>query len=449
MDMAVTSIVFLGGAIALGFWRKMNVGIISMGCAFLLGRLLLMPDKQILSGFDASLFVTLMGVTFLFSVLNENGTIKLLSSHIVQLIGSKAWLLPVTIFVVGYVLTAIGPGAIPMLAIMPAFAIPVARARGFNPLMLALIADFGVFAGRMSPITPEGILVRELINMAGVTAPLDTALIINQTLTGIVCAIVAFVYYKGYKVTANPSLATDGTEVSSSDASEITTHKCRLLPAFSKMQWFSFLALVAVVLLVVVFKCNVGLVSFVAAAVLLAFGAGDEAKAIKGVPWGVLIMVCGVGMLMKLVVVTGGIKLISSVLSLLMNEYTASMVMGLTGGIMSWFSSGLGVVFSTLIPVVGEVANMVGGSVSPVELASLVVIGGTFTGVSPFSTTGALILATIMAEKQSAAVAAEANKVTTSTAKNNHVFLSLLVWSVITLVILALLAICGVYRLFV
>ncbi len=305
MDMAVTSIVFLGGAIALGFWRKMNVGIISMGCAFLLGRLLLMPDKQILSGFDASLFVTLMGVTFLFSVLNENGTIKLLSSHIVQLIGSKAWLLPVTIFVVGYVLTAIGPGAIPMLAIMPAFAIPVARARGFNPLMLALIADFGVFAGRMSPITPEGILVRELINMAGVTAPLDTALIINQTLTGIVC------------------------------------------------------------------------------------------------------------------------------------------------GIMSWFSSGLGVVFPTLIPVVGEVANMVGGSVSPVELASLVVIGGTFTGVSPFSTTGALILATIMAEKQSAAVAAEANKVTTSTAKNNHVFLSLLVWSVITLVILALLAICGVYRLFV
>ena len=66
---------------------------------------------------------------------------------------------------------------------------------------------------------------------------------------------------------------------------------------------------------------------------------------------------------------------------------------------MSWFSSGLGVVFPTLIPTVAGVAQAVGGGVNPIELCSMVVVGGTVTGVSPFSTTGALIVATAMAEE--------------------------------------------------
>ena len=50
-------------------------------------------------------------------------------------------------------------------------------------------------------------------------------------------------------------------------------------------------------ILVVLFKFNIGLVSFAVAAVLLMFHCASESKSFKGVPWGVLIMVSGVSTL--------------------------------------------------------------------------------------------------------------------------------------------------------
>lgn len=424
MNMAMLSIIFLAGAITLGFFRKVNVGLISIAGAFILGHILGLGDKKIVAGFNAGLFVTLMGVTFLFSILTSNGTIERVAKRMVMLAGRRNWLIPVVMFLVGYVMTAIGPGAIPMLAIMPAFAIPVAVARGFNPIMMALIADFGVFSGRMSPITPEGILVYELLGQAGIVQDVTGALIFNQTITGIVCALLAYGYYRGYKVK-------NLTEGSGERVEDLKLNRGQMI---------SLLGLIITVVMVVAFKFNVGLVAFTVGTVLLCLRLADEGKSIKGIPWGVLIMVSGVGTLMTLVINAKGIELMSNFLALFMNSWTASAVMGVTGGVMSWFSSGLGVVFPTLIPTVSSIAQMVGGHVNPVELASLVVIGGTFTGVSPFSTTGGLILATVMTEEGGSNGGGD--KI-----KQNKVFIELLIWSVITLVVLTGLALTQVYSL--
>lgn len=102
---------------------------------------------------------------------------------------------------------------------------------------------------------------------------------------------------------------------------------------------------------------------------------------------------------MSIVIKTGGIKLLTLALSSLMTPFTGSAIMGATAGIMSLFSSGLGVVFPTLLPTVSSVAETVGG-LNPIELGSLVVIGGTITGLSPVSTTGGMIMALLMADEQ-------------------------------------------------
>lgn len=421
MSMAVITIICLIVAIAIGFFRQLNVGILSIMGAFIVGHMMGLNDKQIIGGFNGNLFVTLMGVTFLFSILNSNGTIQLLATRSVSLVGSHNWLIPIVIFLTGYIMTGLGPGAIPMLAIMPAFAIPVALARGYNPIMMALIADFGVFGGRMSPITPESILVRELLAKGNIISPeVVTVLIANETLTGVVCALIAFVYYKGYKV--------KNVQVSEKVA------------PFNRQQWLSLAALLTMVVLVIFFKHNVGLVSFTVGGALLCLGAAEESKSIKGIPWSVLIMICGVGTLMKLVVESGGIDIISDFLAILMNSATASGIMGIIAGIMSWFSSGLGVVFPTLIPTVAELAEAIGDNVNAIEMASLIVIGGTFTGVSPFSTTGGLILATLMTDETSANTDVREHK-------SRKIFIELLIWSCITLVVLAVLAFTGVYGL--
>lgn len=60
--MALLSLVFLLLAIMLGFIRKMNTGLLCIAFALLLGRMAGISDAEIIKGFNASLFLMLLGV---------------------------------------------------------------------------------------------------------------------------------------------------------------------------------------------------------------------------------------------------------------------------------------------------------------------------------------------------------------------------------------------------
>jgi hypothetical protein len=143
-------------------------------------------------------------------------------------------------------------------------------------------------------------------------------------------------------------------------------------------------------------------------------------------------MVLGVGILMKVVTLSGGIKLMVAFLQSVMNHATASTFMAVTAGVMSFFSSGLGVVFPTLVPVAGSLAGSIG--INGVELVTAVVIGGTITGFTPISTAGALIMAGA-AQQENAEERFPQNKM----------FIELFGISFVALFILAVLAFTGIY----
>jgi Di- and tricarboxylate transporters len=419
MSAGLFSLLLLFAAIIIGFVRKINVGLVALFFALIICKISGIPEKNIIQGFNANLFITLMGVTLLFSILNSNGTIDIMAQKIVKCAGNNNYLIPIAVFFVGFIITTLGPGSIPVLAIMPAFAIPIALARGYNPLMLSLIGCFGIFSGRMSTVTPEGILVYSLLKKDNIEiANAVTPMYVNMIITGIVLFFIAFIYYKGFKI------------------KRVTIANTEKVLKFNKLQFISLAGLIIMVSLVIFLKYNVGVVSFAVSAVLLSLKVSDEKKSINGIPWGVLLMISGVSSLMSMVIKTGGIKVLTIFLASMMTPYTAPAVMGATAGIMSWFSSGLGVVFPTLIPTVANVSNAVGG-VNPIELASMVVVGGTVTGVSPISTTGGLIMATMMASNEK-----------NDKKKELSLFIELFAWSVVALVVLVILALLGAYKIF-
>lgn len=142
------------------------------------------------------------------------------------------------------------------------------------------------------------------------------------------------------------------------------------------------------------------MIAFVVGSALIMLGVADETKVIKSQHWNVLMLVVGVGILMKIILTSGGIESIVDSLSNLMKPKSASGIMGIAAGILSFFSSRLGIVFPTLIPTVAGIVENVGGMTNAFELVSMVVIGCTFTGISPVSTAGALILAGVSSYKQ-------------------------------------------------
>lgn len=416
MNLGLISLLLLLAAIVIGFVRNANVGILCIGFSMILSIVYKINAKDILAGFSASLFVQMVGITYLFSIISGNGTLELLARKMVKLVGKKRHLIPLVMYVLGFLICAVGPGAIPSLAIIPVIAIPVAVSAGVNPIMTAIIGDLGVMSGRMSPLTPESAVVRELMEeqgMTGNTVPIMIAL----TITAIVVALVVYVYYRGWEVKE-----TQGEVIGK-------------LPAFNRKQWMSLAGLVVLAAGALFFSWNVGLTGFLVGAVLVVLGCGEEKKAIAGIPWNVILMVMGVGILMNVISLSGGIDIMVSALEKAMGHRTAAMIMAIAAGVMSFFSSGLGVVFPTLIPTASGLAA--GLSVDPVVLVAVIVIGGTVSGFTPVSTTGALIMAGVAQQPDS-----EKNF------PQNRLFTELFAVSFLALAVLAIFALLGVYGLF-
>ncbi len=418
MNLGVISLVLLLAAIVIGFLRNVNVGILSIGFAMILT--LIFKDsisaKDVVSGFSTSLFVQMVGVTYLFAIINGNGTLELLAKKIVSKVPART--IPFVMFLIGMALSAAGPGSIPCLAIIPVIAIPISLSAGINPIMTAIIGDMGAMAGRMSPLTPEAAVVRGLMEEQGLTGN-TVPIMVCTAITTVLCAAFVYVYYKGWKI-----------ETSVQDATKEN------LPSFTWQQLASIAGLLILAFGVLVLSWNVGLTGFLIGSILCILGCGDEKKAVAGVPWNVIIMVLGVGILMNVISLSGGVEILVNALENVMNAKSAAPVMALLAGIMSFFSSGLGVVFPTLVPICGGLASGVGAD--GVYLVAMVVIGGTIAGYTPISTTGALIMAGVAQQKDSE-----------KRFPQNKMFVELFAVSFINLAVLAVMALLGAYKFFI
>ena len=96
-------------------------------------------------------------------------------------------------------------------------------------------------------------------------------------------------------------------------------------------------------------------------------------------------------MLMSIVSAVGGVTIMSAGLAAIMTPKSAVAIQGLSAGILSWFSSAIGVVWPTMVPTVGSIADQVG--VRPEGLITIMCLTASFAGFSPASTGGSLILA--------------------------------------------------------
>ncbi|MCD8010373.1 MAG: hypothetical protein LUF34_06235 [Lachnospiraceae bacterium] len=142
MNLGLLSLILLIAAIIIGFTRNVNVGILCIGFSMILSIIYndTITASQVVSGFGTSLFVQMVGVTYLFSIIQDNGTLELMARKLVNLVPARA--IPIVMFLIGMALSAAGPGSIPCLAIIPVIAIPISLSAGINPIMVSIIGDW-------------------------------------------------------------------------------------------------------------------------------------------------------------------------------------------------------------------------------------------------------------------------------------------------------------------
>lgn len=415
MNLGIIALICLIAVIAIGFWRKLNVGILAIAIAVILGYGSgEYNTAKIVAGYSASLFITLFGLTMLFGIITYNGCLEQILRRVINLFGRFMWCVPILLFASAWLVSALA-GGFAGLAFIVGITIPVIRATGYDPIMLMIIGNAGAQAGRYTRISPDGNIVLNLLAQQGLEGNL-TALTINMTLAMGVISLLAYLYFKGYKT--RPS----------SEKLRLETQK------FTSKQWITVCALIVMVFAIMVQGRDAGLMGVTISVVLIALGVIDEKTAFKSVPWSTVIMVTGVGVLMKIVINSGGIAILTHMISAVTNSFTAPGASCLMAGIMSWFSSTLGVVVPTLTPTVGELVASIGGNLTVMGLLSAMLIGSSSACFSPASSVGGLILSSIAGDSK-----------LNVNFNSEKAFVVLFVWSVAMVIINSLVALTGLY----
>ncbi len=377
MNLAVISVAALAFAVIVSCVSSVNVGVLAIALAWIVGVYLGgLPVNTVMGGFPSQLFLTLTGVTLLFALAQSNGTLERITRHAVAICRGNRGLIPVMFFVLGAALSSMGPGNIATAALIAPLAMSTAVRSRIPLFLMAIMVGNGANAGALSPFAPTGIIVNGL--MARNELPgLELQTYLYNLAAHAAVAFSGYALFGGLKLFAAGSV--DAVE-------EVAAER------FEARHWITIAVIASLILSVVFGSINVGMGAFFGAALLVLSKAADDGEAIKRMPWRVIVMVCGVTVLISLVERAQGIDLLVSMVSKVASANTVTFVAALLVGVVSVYSSTSGVVLPAFLPMVPGLTAALPGA-SAIAIASSMNIGGHLVDVSPLSTIGALCLA--------------------------------------------------------
>ncbi|HZF28939.1 MAG TPA: SLC13 family permease [Gammaproteobacteria bacterium] len=388
MSLGAMTLAALGVAIVLSCTTRLNVGLLAISLAWIIGVYVgHLPLRDVTAGFPIDLFLTLAGVTLLFSQARVNGTLDIVAHNAMRLCRGRVGVVPIMYFGLGAVLASAGPGNIATTGLLAPMAMATALRMRISPFLMAIMVGNGCNSGSLSPLAPTGIIVTGLMNRIGLSGH-ETATWLYNLLAHAIVGFGGYLVFGGAKLL----LRAERFEATGEDALERSLDRHQVLT----------LVMIAVLIAGVILGrwipggLNIGMAAFTGAVLLSLLRAADDGDAIKSMPWGTIIMVCGVTVLIGLLEKTGGMELFTSLLSSIATQATVVPFLAVTIGIVSAYSSTSGVVLPAFLPTVpGLIENLGGGDA--LAIASTMNVAGHLVDVSPLSTIGALCIASVPA----------------------------------------------------
>ncbi|HEX6998864.1 MAG TPA: SLC13 family permease [Gammaproteobacteria bacterium] len=382
MSLGAVTLAALALAITLSCVTRLNVGLLAIALAWIIGVYVGdLPLREVMAGFPVNLFMTLAGVTLLFSQAHVNGTLEKVAHNAMRLCRGRVGLVPIMYFALGAALSSAGPGNIATAGLLAPMAMATAVRMNISPFLMAIMVGNGSNSGSLSPLAPTGIIVNglmERIGLAGHGGSTWAYLLLAHAIVG----FGGYFLFGGLKLLER----TDRVETTGVAAEP-----------FNRQQKLTLGIIGLLIVGVVAGDVNIGMAGFAGAVLLALLGAADDGEAVKRMPWSTILMVCGVTVLIGLLEETGGMEILTGLLSEVATERTIVPFLAVTIGVISAYSSTSGVVLPAFLPTVPGLVEQLGGGV-PLAIASTMNVAGHLVDVSPLSTIGALCIASVPAE---------------------------------------------------
>jgi di/tricarboxylate transporter len=436
-----------------------HMGALAFVAAFIMGFFLFQDPADpeayadtIFDFFPGSLFVILVGVTYLFAIAKNNGTVDWLVHAAVTAAGGRLIAIPWAMFAVTAALTAIG-GVVPaVVAIIAPVGMSFARRYGINPVLMGLFIINGATAGGFSPLSIFGVITNGVVDESGLDgSPLF--LWVASIVANILLSIVVFFLFGGRKLlggaraedldvltddtdaharevavgspstggavppggtgatggvgatatsAANPGHGATGhvhgtAEERAEDRAVQTTAVASepdLTPVttLDRDRWLTIIGLIVLVIgALLPIRLDIGLLAITVAVILSVVAPRGAKGAVGQVAWPTVLLICGIVTYVNLMRELDTDTWLGENVASLAAPLLGALLICYIGAVVSAFASTTGIL-AALIPLAvpfleGDNAIGVVGLVTALALSSSIVDS------SPFSTSGALVVA--------------------------------------------------------
>lgn len=387
-------------AIGVSYRTKINAGLIAMVFAYIIAvfDLKLDPDKA-MTLWPVTVFFEIFTVTLFFAVAIENGTLKKVVDTFLYRFRGLTWGLAFVFLFAATLIGALGGGFFTVMVLLCPIALLVASQVKIEPLLAGIAVTVGASAGSNFMTSLSGIVYRGLFEKFGYSS--SRAFTISVAIF-IAYLVLVTLMIGGLMLYFRRRARHDG----SAGAESITMPRPEPFDRSQRITLgltgvFLLLALVPSIIHMVApdlgwaekltTDLDVTLVTLALAVLAMILGIVDREAVLQRVPWKILIMVTGMGMLMQVAIAGGTLDDLAHWLGDgALPTFLIPLLLALVAAVITSFGSWIGVTAPALFPVVPLIAHLTG--LSPELLFVCATIGGLSVEISPYSAAGAMVL---------------------------------------------------------
>ena len=457
MSAELISILVLVAMFVIATVRPINLGALALVGAFIVGLVVAgMSEDDIVGAFPGDLFVILVGVTYLFAIATNNGTVDWVVRASVRAVRGRLVAIPIVMFCLAALFTGIGAPAPAVAAILAPIAFGFAHEHGINAMLIGVLVAHGTNAGAYSPISVLGGIVNGVLDKANLAGN-DGVLFFGSFFFNVAAAAIAFWIFGGTKLMRRRAVATagagdvapdedggaaaprtddgtaaprtdggataprtdDGTAAPRTDgggsaadagpgagpgAGTATTKEVAAPAAttaesaperdlrLTPHQMLTLAGILALCVATLGFDLDVGFVAITVAVILAITSPEAHKGAVQKIAWPTVLLIGGVVTYVGVLEEMGTITYVGDAVAGIGAPLLAALLICYVGGVVSAFASTVGIL-GALIPL--AVPFLQTGNLGVVGVVTALAVSSAIVDVSPFSTTGALLVANV------------------------------------------------------
>ncbi|MBK1783529.1 SLC13 family permease [Prauserella cavernicola] len=398
MSAEIIALIVFAAVFAISAIRNVHMGALALVAAFFVGIGVVGESlDDILADFPVDALLILLGITYLFGIARETGTIDWLVDRSVRFVGPRVALLPWAMWLIGTAVACMGTSHA-AFAVVP-IAMSLATTHRISPTLMGIAMSSAIVGGALAPTSINGITVATVAQNAGL--PYNVALMFGLSVgVNALVVLVAFFMFGGRELIrrsregtaalAESSAGTGGGGTATLTAEDTTT---------SRLTGLQITVLASLVLLVVGFftltvldvDVNLGVVALTIAVVLSLIVPDVGKRAMSKVDWGTILLLGGILTYVGVLTRLGAIDQLGEFARSVNVPLIAAIVICVIAGLVSAFASTIGIL-GALIPLAVPLL-VPGGGLEMTGFIYALAISASLVDCAPFSTTGATIVA--------------------------------------------------------